>query len=86
MFPFFRPSRLKIVKRSKLLSKAVLVIVGSVSVAFWARLHIVVRGDSIEFSVIAFTVGMVYLVLVLICKNYLPTVLAHAFYDWLALC
>jgi hypothetical protein len=78
--------RTSIVKRSKLLSKAVLVIVGSVSVAFWAWLHIVVRANSIGFSVIAFIVGMVYFGLVLMCKNYLPTVLAHAFYDWIAPC
>ena len=68
----------------KILDKAILIIVGTASVAFWAWLHMILRSYySVELSVTAFIVGMVYFALVLKFRNYLPTVIAHALYDWM---
>jgi hypothetical protein len=75
--------KISVAGKSKILDKAILYIVGTVSVAFWAWLHIQLRSSSVGFGVTAFIVGMVYFGLVLMCKNYLPTVLAHAVYDWI---
>lgn len=68
--------------KSKNFDRAILYITGTGSVALWAWLHIQLKSYSIEFGVTAFIVGMVYFAIVLVSKNYLPTVVAHALFDW----
>jgi hypothetical protein len=78
--------RIPIVKRSKLLSKFALCLVGFAVVAFWAWLHVLLVGVSIRFALTTFIIGAVYFVLVVSFKNYLPTVLAHALFDFVTPC
>ena len=67
--------------RGKKIEGLTIKITGTLSVALWAYLHVLVGHHSTGYAMIAFAVGIVYFLIILYLKNYLPTTAAHAIWN-----
>lgn len=67
--------------RRKSTERLLVMSAGTMSVALWAYLHMLVGGHNVSFATIAFVVGMAYFLIIYSSQNFLPTTIGHAFWN-----